>query len=447
MSPPGKQHRQPYGGYYSAKRPREDPLLTHVGPGSPCGNYLRRFWHPVAMTEEVTDVPLGIRIMGEDLVLFRDRSGRFGLLHRHCAHRGTSLEYGIPQQKGLRCCYHGWTYDIDGTCLETPGEPPTSTLKERVYQGAYRVKEYKGLIFAYLGPKDALPEFPLYDTFLYPQDDEAIPYSIDYACNWLQSHENGADPVHTAFLHTIASGVQFTPAFAELPVMQWIETPIGLLSCATRRNGENMWIRASDVILPNCAQFGVTNDDSPEGEYGVCAKLTRWVVPVDDTHNLTIGFRHINSMTDPRGEVKRDRIGRNKVDIFGQTAFRPPEEQQREPGDYEALVGQGPVAIHAAEHLASTDKGVVMLRRKLRQGIEAVQQGDALIAPSLQGREVVATYNHKIVHRMPKRNDLDDTEVASHFARTVTQIVIDSANVPSQQRQEWVAARVKQAFP
>ena len=238
MTASAKPWSRPYGGYHNAVRPAEDATLTHVGPGTPGGDYLRRFWHPVAMTAEVTDIPLAIRIMGEDLVLFRDRSARYGLLHRHCAHRGTSLEWGIPQEKGLRCCYHGWTYDIDGTCLETPGEPPTSTLKDRVFQGAYLVKEYKGLVFAYLGPGDCVPDFPLYDTFLYPEDDEAIPYSIDYACNWLQSHENGADPVHTAFLHTITSGVQFTPAFAELPSMHWTETPIGLLSCATRRNGK-----------------------------------------------------------------------------------------------------------------------------------------------------------------------------------------------------------------
>lgn len=446
MTATAKPWSRPYGGYHNAVRPAEDATLTHVGPGTPGGDYLRRFWHPVAMTAEVTDVPLAIRIMGEDLVLFRDRSGRYGLLHRHCTHRGTSLEWGIPQAKGLRCCYHGWTYDIDGTCLETPGEPPTSTLKYRIFQGAYLVKEYKGLVFAYMGPRGCVPDFPLYDTFLYPQDDEAIPYSIDYACNWLQSHENGADPVHTAYLHTIASGAQFTPAFAELPTMHWTETPIGLLSCATRRNGKNMWIRASDVIVPNSAQFGVTNDDSPEGEYGVCAKLTRWVVPVDDTHNLTIGFRHFNSMTDPRGEVERDKIGRNKVDIFGQTAFRPRDEQQREPGDYEALVGQGPVAIHAAEHLSSTDRGVVMLRRQLRQGIESVSKGEAFKAPRLDGREVIPTYNHKIVHPVAKQNDIDDTEVAADFGHRVANIVIESAAESPDRRQAWVEGRVKQTL-
>ena len=153
------------------------------------------------MTAEVGERPLRIRVMGENLVLFRDRRGRYGLLHLHCAHRGTSLEFAIPQMRGLRCCYHGWTYDVDGTCLETPGEPGHSKLKETIFQGAYPVRELKGLVFAYMGPPDELPDFPLYDTLVYPEDDEVLPYSLDYACNWLQSHENGADPIHGSFLH------------------------------------------------------------------------------------------------------------------------------------------------------------------------------------------------------------------------------------------------------
>ena len=438
--------KRAYGGYHHPVRPPEDADLTHVGPGTPGGEYLRRFWHPVAMTEEVTERPLAIRIMGENLVLFRDRSGRHGLLHRHCSHRGTSLEYGIPQERGLRCCYHGWTYDVDGTCLETPGEPPHSKLKETIFQGAYRVKEYKGLVFAYMGPPDELPDFPIYDTLVYPEDGELVPYSIDTPCNWLQSHENGADPIHGSFLHSQVSGTQFSDTFAEIPAMEWIETPVGLLACATRRNGDNLWIRASDVILPNTAQFGSSFVDGTREEYAVCASLTRWCVPVDDIHNLTIGLRHFNSTIDPDGRGERDKIGRNKVDFFGQTPDRPWADRQREPGDYEALVGQGPIAVHAAEHHGSTDKGVLMLRRMLRQGIKAVQQGEPFIAPRLEGREVVPTYNHEIVHRMPKPNERDDMDVLADFGHRVAEIVIASDKEPPASRQARVEERIKQAF-
>ena len=114
--------RQAYSGYHLRDVPAEDAELTHVGPGTPCGEYMRRFWQPVCLSQELTDLPHAVRILGEDLVAFRDKSGDVGVLHRHCSHRGTSLEYGIVAEHGIRCCYHGWLFDIDGTILETPGE-------------------------------------------------------------------------------------------------------------------------------------------------------------------------------------------------------------------------------------------------------------------------------------------------------------------------------------
>ena len=126
----------PYSGYFLRDVPAEDAELTHVGPGTPCGELMRRYWHPVALSSDVTDLPLAARILGEDLVVFRDGSNRVGVLHRHCSHRGTSLEYGIPSEKGIRCCYHGWLFDVDGRILETPGEPPDSKLKDSFVHGA-----------------------------------------------------------------------------------------------------------------------------------------------------------------------------------------------------------------------------------------------------------------------------------------------------------------------
>ena len=133
----------PYGGYHQTAALAADAELTHVCPGTPGGEYLRRFWHPVALTIAVSELPKLVRVLGEDLVLFRDGNGRFGLLHRHCPHRGASLEYGICEARGLRCCYHGWLFDVDGTILETPGEPPDSSaaakLRQSLRHGAYPV--------------------------------------------------------------------------------------------------------------------------------------------------------------------------------------------------------------------------------------------------------------------------------------------------------------------
>mgnify|MGYP006264753777 FL=1 len=144
---------------------KPDPLLAEVGPGTPCGEYQRRFWMPIAMTNQFSDKPYRVRVLGEDLVLFREKKGRLGLVHLHCAHRNMSLEFGIIEEGGIRCSYHGWKYDIDGSILETPCEPPASKLKEKVCLGAYPVIEYKGLAFTYMGPADKTPPFPFYDTF------------------------------------------------------------------------------------------------------------------------------------------------------------------------------------------------------------------------------------------------------------------------------------------
>ena len=126
-----------YGGYLHREVPDEDAELSHVGPNTPCGEYLRRFWQPICFSDELKDLPHRVKILGEELVVFRDLSGAVGLLELHCPHRGASLEFGLIDAKGIRCCYHGWQFAVDGTILETPGEPAHSTLKDRLYHGAY----------------------------------------------------------------------------------------------------------------------------------------------------------------------------------------------------------------------------------------------------------------------------------------------------------------------
>ena len=146
-----------FQGYHKPVDGEENPELTHVDRGTRCGEYLRRYWQPVAMTSELGDLPLCVDILGEALVLFRDKSGNLGLLHRHCAHRGASLEYGIVADKGIICCYHGWHYNIDGTLIRAGSEPEDSPVYQRVVQGAYPTHEHNGIIFAYLGPPETMP--------------------------------------------------------------------------------------------------------------------------------------------------------------------------------------------------------------------------------------------------------------------------------------------------
>lgn len=181
-------------------RIEENERLTRVGPGTPMGALLRQYWHPVAATAELDENPVKqVKILGESLVLFRDRQGRLGLIDDTCPHRRVSFLYGIPEAEGLRCCYHGWMFDRTGRCLEMPAEAPDSTFKDRVRIAAYPVQELGGLIFAYLGPEPA-PLLPRWDLLTMDHVWRDIGVTV-IPCNWLQCMENSVDPVHTEWLH------------------------------------------------------------------------------------------------------------------------------------------------------------------------------------------------------------------------------------------------------
>ena len=362
-----------YAAYHQRELTQEDAELTHVGPQTPGGEYLRHFWHPVEFSEELTDLPKRIRILGEDLVLFRDRSGRVGLVRPHCPHRGASLEFGLPEQRGIRCCYHGWLIDIDGRILDTPAEPPESPLKHEIRHGAYPVQEYRGLIFAYMGPPERMPKLPIYDVYESPGM-RMIPGGWTprrkylWPVNWVQLKENSMDPIHTCYLHTIASGAQFSEQFGIVPELDYHQTPIGMVYVASRRVGDNVWVRLHDLIMPNIhVVASISEDGSKEKGFGP-PYLFHWAVPIDDTHIMEIGWLFENE------EMHYD-DAMIKMLHFGMLDDRPFEDRQRQPGDYDAQVSQGPISVHAREHLGTSDRGVVMFRRMLKDGIAAVRNG------------------------------------------------------------------------
>ena len=313
-----------------------------AGPGTPGGEYLRRFWHPVARTAQVGELPLALRRFGEDLVLFRDRGGRFGLVHRHCPHRNASLEFGIVQPRGIRCCYHGWHFDVDGALLDAPAEPESVRLDQRVRLGAYPVREYRGLVFAYLGPPEEQPPFPRFDTCEI-EGGELLPYEVPMDCNWLQIAENSMDPMHVVFLHTRVNRVQFSEKLGILPVLRWFERPIGFFYTKGRRMGDFVWIATNDVVLPNFTQAGAVfeSTDGKSPKYFGRNSFTRWIVPVDDTHATVLAFRHFNRRAEGSREEWRTPEALEQIDIT-RLRNRPYRERQRDPGDYEAIAGQGP---------------------------------------------------------------------------------------------------------
>ncbi|WP_429932922.1 aromatic ring-hydroxylating dioxygenase subunit alpha [Agrobacterium vitis] len=413
----------PFGAYQNGVLPEENAELTHVEKGSSGGELLRRYWQPVALTEQVGEVPLGFRMFGEDLVVFRTTTGEYGILDKHCCHRGTSLEFALPTECGLRCCYHGWHFGVNGKVLETPGDPPGSTLKDRLYQGAYPAKEYKGLIFGYFGPLEDMPEFPLYDSFEYPGD-KMVPYCVTYPCNWVQVQENVMDPAHAVFLHTRVTFSHFSDTWGELPVMDFVETPTGMIYVTTRRWKDKIWVRSNDILMPNLAQVGHIWEDGQTAKQFARVGITRWTTPIDNTTCKVIGWRHFHEEVNPLSKGNEAECGVEKVDFYGQGAGQSFEERQRLPGDYDAMVSQRPISIHAMEHLTYCDKGVVMFRKMLRRDIRRLAAAEEIPKTPFRANGLLPTYCHDTVLDIPPIPGMDDLELQEEVGRRVTEIIV-----------------------
>jgi len=406
-----------YGGYLHREVPAEDTELTHVGPGTPGGEYLRRFWQPICFSDELRDLPLRVRILGEDLVAFRDLGGTVGLLELHCPHRGTSLEFGLVGATGIRCCYHGWLFAPDGTILETPGEPADSTLKDRLCHGAYPTHEHNGIVFGYMGPPDQRPPFPIYDSFVRPGYRLIPGQKYFYPCNWLQIMENAMDPAHTAFLHTIVSGSQFTNEFGVLPELEFVETPIGMIYVATRRVRQNIWARMVEAVLPNLQQVAPIWEDGHLEHPFSGPMMSRWIVPLDDTNTMLIEYRHVSEtegVTTPAWWADRG------IMLPGQLGAASYEDGQRRPGDFEAQVSQRPIAVHGLEHLSETDRGISMFRNQLRRGARAVRAGHDPDGLSRDPGAVIPTYCNDTIARAPlAENEATDRKLMRATGRSL----------------------------
>ena len=445
----------PYGAYHKTEIPPHDSELTESQPGAPMGETMRKYWQPVCLSEELTDVPRAIRIMGEDLVAFRDRSGRVGVLQRHCSHRGTSLEYGIIQPKGIRCCYHGWVYDVDGTILETPAEPKDNKIKENIFHGAYPAFERDGLVFAYMGDPEQQPDFPEYDSYHLPEGTKLVPFTNIYPCNWLQAYENIVDHFHTALLHNdmtvdsidAAAKNSITLAgFEGLPVVNWETTRDGngIMFVSNRRNPDNQtfWVRTIELNFPNFVQFGALYPAARRHRHSTVA-LTRWHVPVDNTNMIMFGWRHFNDEVDPEGQGNEIDCGYDKIDFLeGQTGSRTYEEGQRAPGDWEALCSQRPIAIHALENPGYSDTGVYHLRKLLRELVRGKVPADTTRTIGEGGKDTLHIYTQDAVLNVPKRPDVDDRELMRSFGRQVLEIMMEADSLPSDQRDAHVRARL-----
>ena len=426
-----------YRGYSQAKKTGHDQLIVHTDYGTPAGEYLRRYWHPVALSTEVTNTPLKVRILGEDLVIFKTTENKIGLIHKYCTHRRASLVYGKTESRGIRCCYHGWLFSPDGEILETPGEDPESKqakiVREKFKLGAYPVKEFNGIIFAYMGPPEKIPKFPHYDAYEIPYDKRS-PYKISYKCNWIQVLDAIMDPVHTSFLHGQSSVIQFSEGFAEVGEIEFYERETQYLGANIRRVDDNVWVRINELILPNFTQAGSAfAADGTKTKYFGRSSFTRWVVPVDDHNCVAIAWANFGERGDPIEHDNKE--GYERIEA-GETLDRTFEEKQKSPGDTEAVEGMGSISAHKGEHLMPTDHGIMAYRRHIRKSIKALQKG---IEPKQfkNNGDIIKTYGQDTVLRAPKRN-IDDRKFIKSIGAAVMKLQFDSEKMPNKDRDSFI---------
>jgi 5,5'-dehydrodivanillate O-demethylase len=356
----------------------ENRRLTQVGGGTPMGELLRRYWWPIAVNSELVQTPTkAVTLLGESLVLFRDRVGRYGLVSARCAHRSFDMGvFAIPEEDGLRCPYHGWVYSHTGQCLETPPEPQTSTFKDRIRIPAYPVEELGGLIFAYLGP-DPAPLLPRWDLFAMDNVFRVVGQTI-VPCNWLQCMENSVDQVHDEWLHgwlaaEVALRVGNEPSEQVLRFkrgrhakIDWTVSDVGIMKRRLREGwseDNEDWAVGHPLVFPGMVRLGGSQS------YRYTFQIR---VPMDDEHTWHLeydcydpglGIEVPKQETVPVYETPiKDSSGNNRYDyILSQ--------------DFVAWWSQGGVTDRSAEHLGESDRGVIMFRHLLRDQMRIVAEG------------------------------------------------------------------------
>jgi 5,5'-dehydrodivanillate O-demethylase len=345
--------------------------LTRVGPGTPMGELLRRYWQVAGTVLELEQEPVQrIRLLGENLTLFRTERGEYGLVDEVCPHRCMAMEYGIPQENGLRCAYHGWLFAPSGQCLEQPFEEtvnPQARFKDKVRIKAYPVQELGGLIWAYMGPQPA-PLLPRWDVLVREDTDRVIDMH-PLPCNWLQCMDNSLDPVHFEHLHAVFGNYQLKklgrpPAMfpAKHVKIAFDKFEYGIYK---RRllEGEpetiDDWQIGHPILFPNTLAVG--EEHKP---------VLQIRVPVDDTNTLHIQYR--TSRREPGAKPKPIVVHRDDLFMKGERVIADNIPKQ----DMVAWVAQGPVSERTKEHLGASDVGVIMYHKMLLEEADKVARGE-----------------------------------------------------------------------
>jgi 5,5'-dehydrodivanillate O-demethylase oxygenase subunit len=343
----------------------KNEMLTRVGPGTPMGNLLRRYWQPIGGASQLDANPIkAIRLFGEDLVVYRDLSGRYGLIDRHCPHRRADLSYGWVEEKGVRCSYHGWLVNEKGNTLEQPYEDttlPRTSAREGCNVAAYPVKECAGMLWAYMGPLPA-PELPVWEPFTWANGFREI-VTADVPCNWFQCQENSIDPVHFEWMHDNWSlrlkGRNSNDAPKHLKLkFEAFEHGFTYKRVREGQSEEDRYWTVGRVSL------------WPNGFY--LGSHFEWRVPVDDENTMQVGWFFVRV---PKG---REPYVQKTVPSW----VSPIKDENSRwisshvvNQDIVAWVGQGRIADRTKENLRASDIGIQMMRRRFFEEMDAVAEG------------------------------------------------------------------------
>jgi len=352
-------------------------LLTRVGPGTPMGDLMRRYWHPIAPVAELLENPIKkVRILGEDLVLFRDGEGKFGLIEERCPHRGASFEFGIPQHNGIRCGYHGWHFDTQGRCLDTPMETPDCPLKNKVTAKTYPAQALGGLVFVYLGPQPA-PLLPRWDLYVCPNSIRQIGLGV-IPCNWLQCQENSFEPGHNTHLHghyyeyvLRRQGRTDMPQRVRINTNSRYESTYHLRDYGIRVD-TSMTNLATNVKTPSFI-FNNLLFPCAHRRGGMFVRGEMQIkTPIDDTNTLFINYL---VYTGPPGidVAEQEVVPYFETPLWDEKGQPILDSVQAQ--DAIAWVAQGPIADRTKEHLGPSDEGILMYRQLLKRQLEIVQNG------------------------------------------------------------------------
>jgi phthalate 4,5-dioxygenase len=373
----------------------ENELVTRTGPGTPLGALMRRYWLPALLSEELAEPdgdPQRVRLLGENLVAFRDTAGRVGLLAEACPHRCASLVYGRNEEAGLRCIYHGWKLDVDGNVLETPPEPPDSTFKDRIKHVAYPTYERSGVIWAYLGPRDQMPPLPDWEWMHAPSEQVGIT-KVYEDCNYLQGVEGSIDSAHSDYLHS--SNIRGRPG-DHSPRLETQDTAYGFRYAAIRRPDVDadkqqyvrvtIWVAPFHVLIP---PLRPRVSSSAQGDEEVVVHQA-WV-PMDDERNAFFTFAYNRNGPLPRvwrehaqqfgldrpyGWPTRTRANQHLQDRAAMRQGNWSGIEHVNSQDFAMVESMGPVVDRSLEHLGATDVAVIRMRRRLLGAVRSLQDGE-----------------------------------------------------------------------